>query len=428
MLKKIYIYLLLCSLVMTMLNLSVVELNAAEDTSLDDISFKYYPHATKLSEVGVFVGTGSGFELYRAPNRLEALVVMIRLIGAEDEAKAMANDPCPFTDVPEWGVGYVNYAYEKGLTVGVGNGLFGTKELITSNAFTTFMLRVLGYKDNNTDPLIPNDFVWSNANQFAFEKNILQNDLFNELVTDRFVRNHMASVSYATLTSLMKAPQITLNEHLVNSGKMDGNIDVFNLSTSGTGGTNGTDEVIDPENPADDELAIPKAELPLLGSALITPEQLKLWARSKGMPEEGIELVDIYYELSQVKGLNPVIQYAQMCYETGWLYKNKSAAGIDASYHNPCGLKTTVGGGDYDANAHMRFDTWRDGIDAHTDHSALYAGAPGYPKEITKDPRHFKWIFGRATTVEQLSGNWAPSPTYSLTILRLYNEAITFSN
>jgi len=286
----------------------------------------------------------------------------------------------------------------------------------------------LGYKDNNTDPLSPNDFVWSNANQFALEKNIFQNDLFTELTTDKFVRNHMASVSYATLTSIMKAPQITLNEHLVNSGKMDGDIDVFNLSTSGTGGSNGTDEVIDSENPEDDEISIPKVELPLLGSAPITAEQLKLWARSKGMSEEGIELVDIYYELCQIKGLNPVIQYTQMCYETGWLYKVASGAGLDASYHNPCGLKTTVGGGDYEANAHMRFDTWRDGIDAHTDHSALYAGAPGYPKEITKDPRHFKWIFGRAKTVEQLSGTWAPSLTYSETILRLYNQAITFSN
>ena len=72
---------------------------------------------------------------------------------------------------------------------------------------------------------------------------------------------------------------------------------------------------------------------------------------------------------------------------------------------------------------HHRFDSWEDGIDAHLDHLALYAGFFGYPKKKseTKDPRHYKFIFGRALTVKDLGGNgrWAPSPTYGLEIAEM---------
>jgi hypothetical protein len=394
---------------------SLINATASTEVTLEDAQFKYYPQASKLSEVGVFVGTGTGFELYRAPNRLEALVVLIRLLGAEVDALAKGSSPCPFSDVPDWGKGYVTYAFENGLTLGRGDGTFGAKELITSNAYTTFMLRALGYNDSL------GDFNWETSNDFALANNILNSELLSEINTESFIRNHMASISYAALIATMKAPKITLNEHLVNLGRMDGNIDVFTLSTnpsteSATPTEPSIPEIIEPVNP----------QLSLLGTAPISSDALKAWVRTKGMVEEGVELVDIYYELCAIKGLNPVIQYVQMCIETGWLYKVKSSAGIDASYHNPCGLKTTVGGGDYVASAHMRFDSWRDGIDAHTDHTALYAGVPGFPRADTLDPRHFKYLLGTATTVEQLTGKWASDPLYHEKILRLYNEALTF--
>lgn len=163
-------------------------------------------------------------------------------------------------------------------------------------------------------------------------------------------------------------------------------------------------------------------ELSLLGDSEATKQQLYTWAKDKGMIEEGLSLIGMYYDICKPKGLNPVIQYLQMCHETGFLYRRGSAAGLDASYHNPCGLKITVGGGDYQASAHMKFDTWQDGIDAHTDHTALYAGVIGYPREDTKDPRHFDWILGRAKTVEQLSGKWAPSLSYHKNITKWYDE------
>ncbi len=42
--------------------------------------------AMLLKEIGVFKGSEAGFELERAPTRLEGLIMLLRLMGLEDEA------------------------------------------------------------------------------------------------------------------------------------------------------------------------------------------------------------------------------------------------------------------------------------------------------------------------------------------------------
>ena len=57
--------------------------------------------AEELSAIGVFRGTAGGFELDRAPTRSEAAIMLVRLYGAEDEAKAAyeaGEISMPFTD------------------------------------------------------------------------------------------------------------------------------------------------------------------------------------------------------------------------------------------------------------------------------------------------------------------------------------------
>ncbi|WP_374018990.1 N-acetylmuramoyl-L-alanine amidase [Paenibacillus thiaminolyticus] len=162
----------------------------------------------------------------------------------------------------------------------------------------------------------------------------------------------------------------------------------------------------------------------ILGPASATVEQAREWARSKNAPAEFVELADLYWQLApQCGGVDPAIAYVQFGHETGYLYRDgHSAAGIDASYHNPCGLKVTAGGGDYEASAHKRFRDWREGISAHLDHLALYAGAAGYPRAGTPDPRHFAYLFGTAKTVESLGGKWAPSVSYGQKLVQYLKE------
>lgn len=163
---------------------------------------------------------------------------------------------------------------------------------------------------------------------------------------------------------------------------------------------------------------------PILSKPTATLEQMKAFAELKAPKKELSSLADIYYLKAQALGINPVMAFSQMCHETGFLYQVKSAAGIDASYHNPCGLKISKGGGDFQASAHKKFDTWHDGISAHLDHLALYAGVDGFPKANTLDPRHFAGIFGRGRYVEDLggTGKWAPSEEYPNKLLKIMKE------
>ncbi|NEZ45378.1 copper amine oxidase N-terminal domain-containing protein, partial [Paenibacillus alvei] len=157
----------------------------------------------------------------------------------------------------------------------------------------------------------------------------------------------------------------------------------------------------------------------IIGKATATVEQAKTWARSNKAPAEFVELANLYWELAPVRGgIDPAVAYVQFGHETGYLYRDgRSAAGIDASYCNPCGLKITAGGGDTQASAHKRFTNWREGITAHLDHLALYAGAAGYPRAGTPDPRHFGYLHGTAKTLEELGAKWAPSSSYGTNLV-----------
>ena len=160
----------------------------------------------------------------------------------------------------------------------------------------------------------------------------------------------------------------------------------------------------------------------IISDSKVTVKDAKKWAKSKGATDTFIGLADLYFKYSSDCGdVNPAIAYVQAAKETGF---GKFGGVIDESYHNPCGLKTSAGGDNYDPNAHQKFDSWDDGVKAHMDHLALYAGVKGYPKDDTKDPRQFLTTKGKATTVNALGGidKWAPSATYGEEISALYEN------
>lgn len=174
----------------------------------------------------------------------------------------------------------------------------------------------------------------------------------------------------------------------------------------------------------------------ILGNSNITYKQLLTWAKNVRTANPLlIKNLPIIWRVAKERGILVEVFISQICVETG--YFNFKGV-LNASFHNTCGLKTTKGGGDYDANAHMRFSSWEEGIKAHGDHLALYAGAKGFPRYspqtknysnekykgngTTQDPRHFTYLYGKYKTVESLSGVWATSKTYHKTILNLVNQ------
>ncbi len=399
-------------------------------------------YANKLKLLGVFRGTEQGFELDRQPTRLEGLVIMLRLLGEEENALRFQPETEFFTDVPAWGKPYVYYAYERGITKGVSDNTFAPEVSLQSYAFLTYMLRAMGYRDGTDDSA---DFIWNQPELFAMSKNLVNESQLAVWSVNPFYRKDAVRVAYTALNTKTAGGR-ALAEELIEKGvfsKAQAILAELTLPEA-PAEPRPADVAVEksvkqedysvlpltkqkPSSPAESSEAV-KPEFPdekpypLAGPATATRDQVYLWAQRKGMSEEGLGLIDIYFEICQKKGLNPVIQYAQMCHETGFLYKVSSMAGLDASFHNPCGLKVTEGGDGFVAGSHKRFADWREGIEAHTDHTALYAGLAGYPKADTPDPRHFPFLRGTAVMLSDLSGKWAPSWYYHRKIYQMLQE------
>lgn len=168
--------------------------------------------ANKLYALGLFKGTENGFELNRQPTRTEGLAMFIRLIGAEDEALS-EEYPHPFSDVPSWADSYVGYAYYNGLAHGVSNDTFGAQQYMTVEAYTTFILRALGYDDSN------NDFTWNTSIEKAKEIGMLSSEEAFELVNKSATRGSMAQLSLTALSQPLKDDNsTTLANNLIDKG------------------------------------------------------------------------------------------------------------------------------------------------------------------------------------------------------------------
>lgn len=143
------------SLLLIMLISSTVNASTSTTTENQDSSATYYEQAVQLEKINFIKRSLIGYELDRQPTRLEGLVMLIRLLGKEAEINAYKNEVTIFSDVPEWGRAYVNYAYKMGLTKGLTADKFGSDDKISASTYITYMLRTLGYND------MAGDFVWS---------------------------------------------------------------------------------------------------------------------------------------------------------------------------------------------------------------------------------------------------------------------------
>lgn len=175
---------------------------------------QYLEEAQKLQELGLFNGTLNGFELERVPKKVEAGVMLIRLLGKEDEVKT-GTYKHPFQDVPSWADAYIGYMYENGLTKGINTNEFGSNLDVKTNTFITFILRALEYDDTK------GDFNWSTATDTALEKNILSQEEINNLKDTQFLRDDMVNISYKALGTYMNESSQTLADKLISENVID---------------------------------------------------------------------------------------------------------------------------------------------------------------------------------------------------------------
>lgn len=177
-----------------------------------ETGFSNYEKAIDLKILGLLANKPENFELGRAPNRLEGTIMLVRLLGKEDQAIAM-DYPHPFTDVPAWADHYVGYLYHNNLSKGTGNNSFGSYDLISANQFVTLVLRSMGYKDGI-------DFEYKDALTKSKQLGMLNGtSLYASTDAAGFNRNDMVGISYSSLSVKLKDSNETLLDKLINTDK-----------------------------------------------------------------------------------------------------------------------------------------------------------------------------------------------------------------
>lgn len=170
--------------------------------------------ADALKALGLFrgtnLGTGSGYELERAPARIEALIMLIRLLGEEEAALACTAEQ-PFSDVPDWCARYVAYAYEKGYSNGVGGGRFGTNEPASAVIYAEFILRALGYSSTAQTDI-------SDSPERALAAGILTSGECEALRTEEFLRADVVYLSWYALSAARSGADEALHTALERAG------------------------------------------------------------------------------------------------------------------------------------------------------------------------------------------------------------------
>ena len=203
----------LCLLIASLtLLLSVFTVSA----SAAEVQFE--DEAEILHELGLFYGTGVNedgspvFALDKPATRMQGLIMLIRLLGEEEEALAYEGE-CPFTDVSGNSAKYAAYAYSKGYTGGTSATTFGNGPL-KSNAFLTFVLRALGYDDGE------GDFTYSTAILLAEKLNLItRGEYVNGSAT--LYRDACVQIAYNALLTKPKGEQEKLVQLLLNEGAVE---------------------------------------------------------------------------------------------------------------------------------------------------------------------------------------------------------------
>ncbi|MCL1982261.1 MAG: hypothetical protein FWG53_04110 [Clostridiales bacterium] len=180
--------------------------------SVDTNSENAYVRAEQLSQLGLLKGVGRGdYDMQRPPTRAESVVMVLRLLGKEEEALRYRASESPFNDVPGWAVKYVAYAKDSGLAKGISENEFGAGMPVNSEQYITFLLRALKYADGV-------DFTYGNSKDLASAIGLLDGWTSSR----SFLRSDMILLSYNALNAGLNGYDGTLADYLIKTGVCTG--------------------------------------------------------------------------------------------------------------------------------------------------------------------------------------------------------------
>lgn len=179
--------------------------------SADELTTKQKADALYL--LGLFKGTDKGYELEKKLTREQGVVMELRMFGQEKEA-LNGEHACVFDDVYDWAKGYVGYANEKGITLGISETKFGYGMELTDAQFLTMLLRALGYEEGEGK-----DFVWDTPYELAAKVGLID----KAEADAEFTRGDMVEVCWRLLNAKYKGGNTTAADQLVKDGVVTDN-------------------------------------------------------------------------------------------------------------------------------------------------------------------------------------------------------------
>ena len=195
-------------------NTNILVFGQYKKTALyEPVNTKY---AQALYDLGLFRGTNDGFDLHKKGDRLQGLIMLIRLMGYEDEALAHSGQT-QFTDLTGWFEGhkYIGYGYENGITKGTNteNTTFSPSMELDEKMYYTFVLRALGYDDG------AGDFHWEKTSESkAVELGLITKAEQAEIAENGLYRDYIVKISYNALKAKIKGTNQTLAQKLISDG------------------------------------------------------------------------------------------------------------------------------------------------------------------------------------------------------------------
>lgn len=179
-------------------------------------SVDYNAMAAALKELhlfrGSYTGYGAGYDLEKAPTRLQALIMFVRVLG-EEEAALNWTGTTPFRDIEKGSQAekYVGYAYEKGYTNGYTATAFKPAGAVNANQYTEFVLRATGHSSAANTHL-------ADTLDRAVQAGVLTMGEAAMLQRDPFLRAELVYISYYALDAVMAETGLTLGETLERAG------------------------------------------------------------------------------------------------------------------------------------------------------------------------------------------------------------------
>jgi hypothetical protein len=207
--------------------------DAGDEFEIDDMDVAlvdFSSYAQELYLLDLYRGIGDNpdgsrdFALQSPLTRIQMVTLTIRLLGLDEEAVAY-DGPNPFSDVvDEWMIPYAAFAHSIELAQGYGDGTFGPNDYATLQQFSTFLLRVLGYKSDGDEK----DFDYADAIEFAIEIGLFDEEFLDRIAEEMADKEEFADIEEEVF---LREYAVALMVYVLHMNKKDDEAGMILLDT-----------------------------------------------------------------------------------------------------------------------------------------------------------------------------------------------------